>query len=404
MCAKRPRVGEAAQILYGFRIQEFRFLTRLLEAKPGDVVWIEYFDDVGVSKGDGITIVEQDTTSLTGNPLQNRAEKIWKTLANWVLGANADWYDPEKSEFVLYLPQVIKPGSLVQQIIDANDEQSAKTAIIAVSDTFWGASPSFPKKSLVSETLKEHLNVLLTNQDTAAKIIEKFRVETGGGNGVLDGLYKAIDAWLGFPKGKNRRAHFIKKAIGHHIVETTPTLEEGQLIAVKWEEFNEFARGYVQEHLRPDYLASISTPPTEEEVGEVLSSSPVFVQQLKALDWDTNDIIQEINNYLRAVEDVAGWGEDTEISASQFSEFENYLIGFWRAERNAIRHDGLSPVQFGNKIAGRCLAQKFEMNGRKIDYHITPGTYHDLADGDGKTVRIRWNPSFIAPFENDGGE
>lgn len=403
MSGKKPKLGEAAQVLFGFRVQELRFLVRLIEAKPGDVAWIEYFDDVGVTKSDGTMIVEQDTTSQTGNPLQDRAEKIWKTIANWVRGANAGWYNPSQCEFALFIPQSISPGSLVQQVIDANDEIKATAALQAVRESFWGAAPAFLKKSSVSKTLVDHIETILANESLASKIVARFTIQSGDHAGLVKNLYAALDGLLGFPKGERRREHFIKQAIGHLMMETTPLLEGGQLVKVSRESFNEFAQNYIYEYMRSDYLSSLSSDPTAEEVGNVLSSSPVFVRQLLAIKWESNDIIQQINNYIRTQEDVVAWSEDSEVTIGQIKKFEARLIGYWAGQRSYFLHDGLTPEQFGCKIAGCCLSQNFELLGRKVDYHITSGTYHHLADGDGKTVSIGWHPSFKDMFEKGGG-
>jgi hypothetical protein len=403
MSTRKPKLGEAAQVLLGFRIQELRFLLRLLQSKDGDKVWIEYYDDVGVTREDGSSIIEQDTTSQDGNPLSNRAEKIWKTFANWVRGAKAGWFDADKSDFVLYIPQSAKPGSVVQSLIDAKDAVSAGACVADVEEFFWGKPPSFAKKSGVSDTLSDHIETVLADKTIFSKVIQRFSVVSSDDEGVVTTLLSAFDSLFGFPKGERRRIHFCKFAIGHLLLETTPTLEADKLICLEWSAFNEFARDYYSHHVRSDYLSSIASPPTEDEVDAVLTSCPTFVRQLQIIDWPENDILQQINSYLMTAEDVVGWGADSEISKYQFAQFETQLTSYWSGQRISLLHDGLAANQFGCKLAAKCLTQNFEIVGKKVDYHITPGTYHHLADGGGKKVKIGWHPEYDTIF-NKGGD
>jgi len=83
----RKRSTSAPDAFRGFSLQATRFLFHLMKAAPDDVVSLEYFEDVGVEKADGVRIAEQDKSYLSGNPLSDRSVVFWKAIRNWLDGS-----------------------------------------------------------------------------------------------------------------------------------------------------------------------------------------------------------------------------------------------------------------------------------------------------------------------------
>src|SRR3954447_12019262 len=90
----RKRSTAAPGQYLGYSLQATRFLVRLLEAKGGDHICLEVFDDVGVEKKDGTKVAEQSKSNLATNPLTDRSLAFWKNLRNWIDGTSSGSLDP----------------------------------------------------------------------------------------------------------------------------------------------------------------------------------------------------------------------------------------------------------------------------------------------------------------------
>ena len=112
----------------GILLQVTRFLYYLLGVGPDVVVSLELFDDVGVESEDGRKIAEQDKSFLSANPLANRSQDLWKTLRNWGDSAAAGSLDPNRTRFLLYVPNA-RMGTIAQAFHDAGTCEEASTAL-----------------------------------------------------------------------------------------------------------------------------------------------------------------------------------------------------------------------------------------------------------------------------------
>src|SRR5271165_6578131 len=85
----------------GFSLQATRFLVRLLQASPVEVICLEVFDDIGVERADGSKIAEQNKTNRSHNPLSDRAVDPWKTFGIWNDARLCGDLDPHNTSFVI---------------------------------------------------------------------------------------------------------------------------------------------------------------------------------------------------------------------------------------------------------------------------------------------------------------
>lgn len=113
--------------LFGYSLQETRMLFRLLSAKPGDIVSVEVFDDVGQDSAKGGRVAEQTKTALDRNPVSDNAVDLWKTFRNWLNAVKSNKIEVSQTSFELYLTTK-KTGTIVQSFNDAKTPEQAKAA------------------------------------------------------------------------------------------------------------------------------------------------------------------------------------------------------------------------------------------------------------------------------------
>jgi hypothetical protein len=83
--AKVIGTGAAPGQYLGYGLQDVRLCMRLLSANDGDVVSLEYLDDVAIRKADGCYLLEQNKSALSRNPVSDWSASLWKTFANWLV-------------------------------------------------------------------------------------------------------------------------------------------------------------------------------------------------------------------------------------------------------------------------------------------------------------------------------
>src|SRR5690242_3776522 len=74
----------AAGQALGYSLQFTRLTAMLLRAPDGSSCSLEVLDDVAEQTEDGETKLSQSKSSLTGNPVADRAISLWKTIFNWL--------------------------------------------------------------------------------------------------------------------------------------------------------------------------------------------------------------------------------------------------------------------------------------------------------------------------------
>ncbi len=98
--------------LLGYGLQYTRLTAKLLAAAPGTSCAIEVLDDVSETAEDGKTTLVQTKSTLTANPVADRAIPLWKTLANWPRLSQLGFVDPNTTNFKLYVSREVK-GDLI---------------------------------------------------------------------------------------------------------------------------------------------------------------------------------------------------------------------------------------------------------------------------------------------------
>ena len=117
-----------------------------------------------------------------------------------------------------------------------------------------------------------------------------------------------------------------------------------------------------------------------------------YVRQLEVIGLSDEDMIQAINEYLRAVIDRTEWGRIGIVHSDSFDEFEDALLSFWRNKRrqNGLTHKSLSAAEQGQLLLSDCCLKAQTLQGLEVPSYFTPGSYHALADH----LKVGWHPEY----------
>jgi hypothetical protein len=371
----RKRTTVAPGQYLGYSLQATRCLLRLLQAKDGDHICLEVFDDVGVEKKDGKRIAEQTKSNLASNPLTDRSVAFWKNLRNWTDGSISGKLDPKGTFFNLFVtnPSV---GSIAQSFHDAASPEEATQALInAKSALEWN-----PKNtSAVAVALMPHLKIVfdVNSEKTVTSIIRNFEIIHPSGKSPLDDIRPLmLDKLI----SEDACDDIIKWAHGWVKVRIDGLIGESQPARISQREFHSALGNYVRKHDRDDILRSIAGRPSDAEVSKELAFRN-YVRQAQIINLDETDVLSAVNDFLMASNDRTAWADDGHISKAGIDKYSEDLCRAWKnkKEKILIAYSEKSDTDKGRLIFHDCMDHSARLEGLETPDHFTRGSFHALA-------------------------
>jgi hypothetical protein len=125
-----------------------------------------------------------------------------------------------------------------------------------------------------------------------------------------------------------------------------------------------------------------------------------YVRQLELIEYSEEDVIESINNFLRASAERAAWSKAGIVHDNSFDDYEESLIAYWKNKRTAHRviHKSLTGVERGQLLLADCGMHQQKLQGLEVPAFFTPGSFHALAEG--KTVG--WHPEYETLLRTGG--
>ncbi|GFN28338.1 hypothetical protein P3W66_29660 [Achromobacter denitrificans] len=383
---KAASSSEALGQLYGYGIQEARFLHHLLHASHGDAIALEYIDDVTGSKR-GKAFVEQDKSGLAHNPISDRAVDLWKTFANWIEGRRSGKIPPG-AKFILYIVQPYR-GKIAEQFSACNTPQAAKAALQAIRTQFWGSKPTYEKRAQLPEKLAKYVNIVLAAKEAAViDIICSFTLECGTGV-----PYEDIAAHIANgPIGQENVDNVLKQLVGWVRTTAYKQISKREPAVITHEQFQQEYVAVARKFDRSNTaLPPFATRPSEAQIQDELLKQN-YVQQLRLIGADDDLVYDAINTYLMATTDRTEWAKRGYVHRSSFIDYEDALRRTWMLNRTsakaAIPH--ASPEQVGYVVLAQCLQATIPLQQQSVTSYFTPGSFHKLANN----LVIGWHPEF----------
>ncbi len=391
----RKRKQDAPGQFYGYSLQITRVVAHLLRARPGQSVSLEHLDDVATS-GPGSTSLEQTKSGLAHNPVSDRSIGLWKTLHIWIDAIRAGALEQD-TRFVLYTAQPHK-GAIAQRLHSTTSRIDAISLIEDIRNDFWGPPPDRALRSGIPEELGVHVNaVLAATNEVLARLIQSFSFETGSG-APNDDLIEALREKAAISEAA--LGPVLKHLLGWAKHAIDKSIESGKPPILAWEDFHRQLVGAAKKFDRLDSVLpsnAITLSPTE--VRRELRGR-VYVKQLEAIECSESELVQAVNDYLRASVDRTAWSERGDVVESSFDDFEDALKRAWinQKKRVEIEQSTRSNKDIGNLLLAYCMAHQLPLQGMQVPAYFIPGSYHSLADD----RIVFWHPQFLNLISSPG--
>ncbi len=379
--ATRHRLTTSPGTVRGILLQTTRFLYYLLRARPGDVVSLELFEDVGVEHRDGTKLAEQDKSFVSANPLADRSVALWKTLHNWVDAVSSEVLAPDHTRFVLYAPLAVM-GEFCRRLHGANTRSEAEGAVEHLRASLLGSGGW-----AVGSTIKPHVEAVLdADHGLLVAVVVRLTVDTREhSEGTLRSFLQeklvgddALDEVLTWSHG------WVKQAI-------EASVNYGQPARVAHRDFHQALLNYVRLHDRDTILRSVAGGATEKEIAAELAVR-CYVRQLQIIDLDEVDILSAVNDFLSASIDRTTWSARGLISEAALEILERELTLMWRNKQIRTRagHADKDPVDQGRLLFADCMEQQTRLDGLETPQAFVRGSWHALADD----LTVGWHPGY----------
>jgi hypothetical protein len=346
---------------------------------------LEVLDDVAVTGGSKV-VAEQSKSGLAHNPVADRSVDLWKTLFNWVDAIRSGALATE-TRFVLYTAQPYS-GKIVARLHETQRPEDAALIIAELRDEFWGPEPERAKKSALPDTIVRYVNgVLEASDNTLSRLFAGFEYVTGSGSPVDDLVPLLKEKAIGDCAIED----VLKSILGWTKKRVENLIEARKPPIITWDDFNRQLIAAARKFDRSELLAPTPVEISESEIQQELQSRK-YIQQLRWVEFASDELIRAVNDYLRSSVDRTAWSERGDVLESSFEEFSERLERYWAHRRRlaSIELEGRSETQLGQAVLGHCLMASVQLQGLEVPSYFVPGSYHALAD----TFAVGWHPRF----------
>jgi len=374
----------AAGQYLGYSLQQIRLCHHLLHVPDGDSVSLEYLDDVAVHMSGGLHLLEQDKSSLVGNPLADRSKELWKSFANWAEQCPHE-IDPKTTSFQIYVaPENL--GPLASEI----DAASTKGAVDAVMVKIKALVTKKNASKGCSPFVTRFLNA---GYETCSEIIARFRVVSE--DDPLEGIRKYLRATLPVETLDD----FCASAIGMARDMADALVRDQQPAMVDAAEYRKRLGAFVRKHNLSGLLTSQTEPADDHAVAALWDTSPNFVRQLEVIGASDDLLVIAISDFLRSEADKVHWADEGRILADSLDEFDQIL----RRQHLLIRdevEDTMSAdgkERRGRTTYRRCIRTDPQLEGHALPNHFVSGAFNCLANA----FALGWHPDYEVIFEGE---
>ena len=362
--------SDAQGQLLGYSIQFPRALCHLFQAGPGSKVYIEQLADVSTESLSGSYILEEDKSSVVGNPLTNKSDNIWKTFYNWIKNIQDKKMDIDKMQFVLWCNQSGRE-SIINAFDNASTPEQAKSALESAKNIL---------SDINSEhSIWEHYNFAVNqNESLLLKIIERFKLQISNDAGLEDLRYEIKKALIPDYFAEN----CIDKLNGWLLKVFGEKVYAGEIPVILWEDFNKECQAFFGRIRGMDLidfaLYETLDPLIEAQIKEI----PCYLKQLELIESTEDDILEAVTDYLRANINLNKWIENNLIDSELADDFENKLKSFWKNQMKAISitHKNFSDVERAQLLLAECQSRQEKLGDITPPFSTVSGIYYYLSN------------------------
>lgn len=363
----------------------------LANSELGAAVGVESLDDVVVMTAEN-AILEQDKLSWSRNPIPDRSENFWKTLAIWLGLIKDGERDLANTQFHLVSTFRVTTGiaSELKKPVADRDIQQVITLIRSIADQpneEWSKYSSFVAAKNDAE-LAAFLNCILIVDEVPAsdhdganlRLATSMRVPTEITAEVIAGLRGWLQARV--------MEHFRRVALG---------LDERKAAWVEVDEFRQEHSRLIARHFNKRLVLKAASQIAIEPEDRERHKGAMFVRQLGILGIQTEEperILEAIEDYLKGVDERSRLAIENGVTQQVFQTYETSLVDHWRTcKRVASRKSFATEEIAGQEILDQSLAYQAYLDGLPVtENYLTRGTFHKLADH--SSLSLGWHPKY----------
>lgn len=259
---KNRAKGSAPGPYLGYALQPVRALFHLLNCPHDAFVGVEQADDVSIHQSDGKLLVEQCKSALKQSPITDWSGELWKTFDNWGANAISGIYDPETTQFRLYVTPVKKRARIANRLSEAKSDTDIDSALRAIAK----ALEDRPTPPACGDVLQE---VLGMNDKTLRAIVRNFELVNVDSD-PLSPIYNHLDATV--------RKAIIKEAckwgLGKIANEIAEKIRSDEDILISASAFRHDLRAFLLKYDAAGVLQSLVDAPSDQVVTDLVSKAP----------------------------------------------------------------------------------------------------------------------------------
>lgn len=367
----------------GFSLQQLRACFHLFSAADGDIVSLEHLDDVAVHRADGTLLLEQDKSTLSGNPAADRSIDLWKTFANWATLCTEESVNPSNTDFHLFVTP-LKTGAIVSEM-HAAVTTAACTAVLSKIEKL--IDPKNPEAGCAPHVRK----FLDAKPGVCAAIIKQFALLSQ--NDAVEGVRQFVRAGLPSAAVNDMTA----AAIGIARDRYDRLIRDAQTPKIDAVVFRRQFQAFTRRANLAGYLVSKGPNPADALVAMVLSEAPTFVRQLQAVEATSDLLTMAVSDYLRTTADKVEWAAEGLVVAESFDDLDGQLLRQHGLVRDEVEEEKchLNEAGRGRAVYRQCSKVQLPLDGQTLPSHFIAGAYNDLAEG----LRLGWHPSYASLFK-----
>lgn len=320
--SKNKHSASASFAGYLFQIERLIFWLSISDV---ELVALETEDDV-VAKLKGISpikILEQAKHSVTSRvPYSDTSVDLWKTLSIWAKSALASTSDLDTITFSLITNKRLPSNRLIKKLVESKNNAEifdlCFEKLISIASTCRGKVKPFAQEVLKCDrdVLKAMVRRIEIISEETATDIKNLKQHVRSNLGISDRLpfdymyqeilglvvHQIIQTWK-----KNEPFQFSREVVLRRVNESIALYQKKSFIE------------------RTIDLLPLSRVEVERNKGKL------FVEQLKAIHCDDEEIIKAINEFMRSDIEKSRYAEEGEVLEYHFEQYYMDLKEHWQS-------------------------------------------------------------------------
>lgn len=389
MSTSRTNLTAADGSFLGYLFQIERVINWLSELPENASVGVEVADDIVVKLANGADVKDiYEQAKHTQNkaaPYADKSEDLWKTLSIWINAVLSEKINPETSKFSLLSNRPIPTNRLAFHLHKCSfeDEEGLDECCNKLIEEAGKLRSSLkPYGEVVNRCPLEVLKKIVSNIVILDTKYEHNRKE------FLKKLKSNLHLSDDMPVD-----HIADKLFGFV---STYLIENWQNRKEAWLDVKIFNQQFTQ------LVAEFKPKPFFEKAAELLPISKgevkknkfkPYVEQLKLIECDEDEILESIHDYLRALSERDRFAKDGEISSEKFDQYFDDLLQNWKvvSKPRFKFSEETKHIETGYRVYYETLKYKGKLNNYEPEQHYTyRGAYHHLAN----ELSLGWHPKW----------